>query len=52
MRVTPLTSGLFLPKINACFGRRKPEAGGVTLSQKHSMVFNFNTCDAKTPYSR
>jgi hypothetical protein len=49
MRVTPPTFGLLLPKINACFGRRKPEAGGVTLSQTRSMALNFNTCDAKTP---
>jgi hypothetical protein len=47
MRVTPPASGLLLPKINACFGRSKPEAGGVTLSQKRSTVLNFNECDGK-----
>jgi len=45
MRVTPRV----IPKINACFGRRRPEAGRVTLSQKCSTVLNCNTCDAKTP---
>jgi len=49
MKVTLPASGLLLPKINTCFGRRKPEAGGVTLSQKHSMGLNFNTCHGKTP---
>jgi hypothetical protein len=45
MRVTPPASGLLFPKINVCFGTSKPEAGGVTLSQKRSMVLKFNTCD-------
>jgi hypothetical protein len=49
VRVTPSASGLLFPKINACYGRSKPEAGGVILSQKRSMVLNFNTCDGKTP---
>jgi hypothetical protein len=49
MRVTTPASGLPLPKINARFGRSKPEEGRVTLSQKRSMVLNFNTCDGKTP---
>jgi hypothetical protein len=49
MRVTPPASGLPLPKMNVRFGRSKPEARRVTLSQKHSMVLNFNTCGGKTP---